>query len=545
MQKRRSAVASLIDGFTTGYDLTGRIMKDNELRKIAEAKPEETMGTLNEGTPEAVQQQLDSGAGMGEARTLASVGRAPSSYAMLGETQATPFTTEQATRAKQLAQATTLEKYGDLEGAGRVRAQVRQGEMDAKQGARDDLRFGWEKADRAQKEVAQARETEYQTGRQTTFNSTNFGQKNAAYATQMGDYSKAQEKYQAAVEAGDTKAVAPVRPARPSMTVGESLLDHATMLAHDLQYGKADTASLVKVAEMQKQLGDEGYVQSLRLSQSGAPLTQVVAQFNAGGKVQIDPAAIVGDKMVDRGNGVKSRILTFKNPDGSLQTIDTLAELDSLDKADKIFTRAFQNNAEGRADKHMKLAERADGRAGAAAGRAATEFAAGAPERQLKGVLASMQLGLAGTDDPVQQGKIKEKIDLITGSAKGAKGEDPATVKLARALMEAGAVPDMKTGLSEAMGKKGKPPNELFQDFLAAGAKNMDAPEAAAEKATKFMEAAGYIKKHGRWVNPEDSGGSAAAQSGAPPTDKRVVGQTYDTPAGKMIWRGTGWEKAK
>lgn len=38
--------------------------------------------------------------------------------------------------------------------------------------------------------------------------------------------------------------------------------------------------------------------------------------------------------------------------------------------------------------------------------------------------------------------------------------------------------------------------------------------------------------------------GAPQADAAVPPTDKRVVGQTYQTPKGPMIWRGTGWEAA-
>ena len=37
---------------------------------------------------------------------------------------------------------------------------------------------------------------------------------------------------------------------------------------------------------------------------------------------------------------------------------------------------------------------------------------------------------------------------------------------------------------------------------------------------------------------------NAQAAATAPPPDKRVVGQKYQTPKGPMIWRGTGWEAA-
>lgn len=38
--------------------------------------------------------------------------------------------------------------------------------------------------------------------------------------------------------------------------------------------------------------------------------------------------------------------------------------------------------------------------------------------------------------------------------------------------------------------------------------------------------------------------GAPQAAAAVPPADKRVVGQTYQTPKGPMIWRGTGWEAA-
>lgn len=39
--------------------------------------------------------------------------------------------------------------------------------------------------------------------------------------------------------------------------------------------------------------------------------------------------------------------------------------------------------------------------------------------------------------------------------------------------------------------------------------------------------------------------GKAAAPAGIPPVGERKVGQPYDTPKGKMIWRGNGWEPVK
>ena len=40
-----------------------------------------------------------------------------------------------------------------------------------------------------------------------------------------------------------------------------------------------------------------------------------------------------------------------------------------------------------------------------------------------------------------------------------------------------------------------------------------------------------------RWLSPD----SPAA---IPEASKRKIGQVYDTPKGKMVWRGNGWEAA-
>ena len=37
---RASRIASLIDGFNSGYSTVGRVLKDRDLRDVADAKPE-------------------------------------------------------------------------------------------------------------------------------------------------------------------------------------------------------------------------------------------------------------------------------------------------------------------------------------------------------------------------------------------------------------------------------------------------------------------------------------------------------------------------
>lgn len=68
--------------------------------------------------------------------------------------------------------------------------------------------------------------------------------------------------------------------------------------------------------------------------------------------------------------------------------------------------------------------------------------------------------------------------------------------------------------------------------------------EIAPDGLTKIKRPSGvYDTISGKFI-PMD-GAAPAAEAQAPAADKRVVGQTYPTPKGPMIWRGNGWEAAK
>lgn len=509
---RRSYFNNLLEGFGAGMQLGQQIQQarqNNEMREIGAAQPTQTGGAVTEGDAASVQAQLDAGAGMGEARNLAAQ-RDPATYSFMGKTQDTPLTQDQISAARRQAQLGVLEKFGRFDEANKLRAQDQQLEQGRQQAVRDDQRYAWEKEDRAGKQAQLQREVAYTGERQRIFEGSNFGMKNAAYAREMDAYITKKAAYDKAVEAGERPAIAPALPVRPTLTLGESLSDFAGSLAHDMKHGKADPAAAVKFAELQKQVQEEGYARALRLGQDGAPLTQVVGQFNSTGTMRVDPSAITGDKIVDRGNGLKTRLITYKAPDGSVQTLDTLAELDSLDKADKVYARAHQAqqaqlalNADRRAGAHLGLAQAAEGRHQA-------EFRAGEPERQLKGTMATLQLGAANTDDPQQRREIQAKLDAVR-SGLGGVDHRPAEEKLASAFMRADPSLTLKDALRMATSKKGETPDEMYREFLSSAAKGGGTPASAIKKATAYMEAAGHTKKDGRWVATGDQGQSSAA----------------------------------
>jgi hypothetical protein len=159
-----SAIAGdLLDTYNT-------IRKRKEIADIVAAQQIGTGGAQIEGTTEAVQAQLDSGAGMGEARKLASTGTTPTEYSFLGKTSATPLDDAGQATARTQAMAGVMEKFGDTEGAMRYRQQAQQGEMNAmqlkqmtRQGVREDkadaLTATMEGVDKAVGEADTARRT--------------------------------------------------------------------------------------------------------------------------------------------------------------------------------------------------------------------------------------------------------------------------------------------------------------------------------------------------------------------------------------------------
>ncbi|MCP6264563.1 hypothetical protein NL440_26645, partial [Klebsiella pneumoniae] len=75
------------------------------------------------------------------------------------------------------------------------------------------------------------------------------------------------------------------------------------------------------------------------------------------GRVQADPANIVSDKMVKRPDGVTTRVIQYKDAQGNVRTVDTVAELDALGKASDVFTRYFQKRQDDRAERADQRAE--------------------------------------------------------------------------------------------------------------------------------------------------------------------------------------------
>lgn len=352
-----------LDAFYKAQDREKEQKMADEIRAAAEAKPETSDGFTEEQGAQiraaAESGQYDIGydaekkaytitpkADPSQTGTVAQQGVTD----FMGKRKAGPMSDSEVSGARTMAMAGIVKKYNPLEGM--------RMEQQATQAQREDKRFQWEEK-RANREESNAqREDAWRTGREELFQGSHFGQiqrensqANAKYEADLADYNKR-------TQAGETGLVAPTKPELKVYGYGQSLLDHLTLAAHDVQYGKGDAKTLSQLAKMQQEYSDEGYAKALKLAQGGAPIDQVAQVFNAGGKIKLDPAALVSDRMVDLGNGLKTRVLTFKGQDGNNVTINTFSELDALDKADKLVDRVFKTNADTRAGQTLDETKR-------------------------------------------------------------------------------------------------------------------------------------------------------------------------------------------
>ena len=546
-------------GFSAGFqvgDASRKRAKQDEidaaLKAVADAQVTETPGTRAEGSTEAVQAQLDAGAGMGEARRLASTGTDPS-YSFLGQTQSTPFTADQVSKARQLAQAGVLEKHGDIDAGGRIRSRLlqddstRQGMAEsAARADREAKRFDWE----AQ---AQERERAYRDEAEGVFKTSPMSSRGAAFATQMQEYQGKKAEYDAAVAAGRSDVVAPTPPQKPTFTPSEMMATGMNMLLVNAKHGKATPEMIMGAAEKMKTLTDEGYVRALRTGMSkDASDTQIVAAFNASGNEKVDPNSVIKSEWIERPNGQSTRVMTIRNPDGSERVINFRSELEGLGKAGEYFERAVKEHQMRVEEGQLKVSRQRCRPAAASLRLHQTMYDDQILERGAKDSEALLRTQLADLDTSTPEGRkqadqIEEKIDALkTGRRSGSgMGADPAQKKLAKSLADSKRYPDEPTALDAIMSK----PDAMHKDYELAFAKQTGiSPEEAVKLADAVMKQKGWTQVRGNWMRLQpghEAWASGAPAASIPPLDKREVGKEYDTPRGKAIWRGTGWELVK
>lgn len=346
---RRNSIVDAMASFNSTYNTVRNVVLDAKLAKIGRSEVEKTDGwtddqlkTMTDAKDENGKAfynvQRDDNGGVtvtpnftadGTDGTAAPVTMNKEKYQFLGKTyDKAPNESEQLS-ARNQAMAGVLKSMGDpIKGIAM--------EMQARQGAREETRF--RKEQDYEKEFGQA------------VQGTRFGQNQQQYNKALGEYQQKMSEYEGAKASGKTGpqlGLPPSVPARPDYTIGDQLADRASMLAVDAKYGKLDARKFGELSDSLTKLQNEGYESALRLAQSGAKLDDVLAQFNKTGSTKFDASSVISDKMTKGEGGINTRVITYRDANDNVRSLNTLSELDSLGKANEAYNRFFnvqQNN---------------------------------------------------------------------------------------------------------------------------------------------------------------------------------------------------------
>lgn len=556
---RRSSFLDAINAFNQAYDTTTRVAKDYELARAANEKPVESTdltpeqgaqleAAANAGQQIGVQYKPDGtfdkytvnpavdNAGnevAGPTQNVAPV----TSTTFGGKTSFGKLDANQVDTARRTAQAGILEKYGDLEGGARIRQSLKSQDREDQRFAREQK--SWEKQDRQD-----ALEQEYLEGRKKLMSDTPLARAESQYQGEVQAYQSNLAKYQAAASAPGMEArdlaelgPPPQPPRKPVATPGQMLESYAALVDHDAKYGKLSTEGFMAFGKRLQEVQDEGYTKALRLASSGASLDDVAKAFNASGSQKFDPKAVVSDKVVAGPNGVPTRMIAFKGEDGNVHTINTTAELDSLGKAEQIFTRFYQEKGDKRADAHLRLAQ-------AGEGRAAETFKEAAPVRQAQAAEAEIRLEIANTDESTPEGKaqidrLQSKLAAIKTGIRGVNGlmHDPADVTKAKVLVKQGIYANEAEALDALTNK----PDATFKEYLKESLKVNPSADGATKVAEGLMRGHGWERTdRGTWkrINHEADSGSVATPKTKEDFDKLAKGTQYKAPDGTIRIKG-------
>jgi hypothetical protein len=244
------------------------------------------------------------------------------------------FTPDEKRNAGTQARADFWRSHGNTDKADKLES----GLYTKKQRAREDVKFDRdEEAFQLEKAYKQKRSA-------LAVRSPQFAAQ-VKYASQLADFQVAQAAYEKAssnpdLSPIDKKALTP--PVEPEMPAVDPLVETAhemQLAALDYENGKLSTSDYLNMRHKMTTLKQEGYAESLRLAQAGAPVEEFLKKFASQGGTRIRPDAFIDEQWVKRDDGMKTRVMRFRASDGSVFTIDSLSGLESIGKATHLYER--------------------------------------------------------------------------------------------------------------------------------------------------------------------------------------------------------------
>ena len=353
---RRGGVQDFFDGFNQSYGSVRKVLQDRELMSIAKAKPETIEGQVNDPDGAFV---------------------APTQHKFLGQTSNVPLNEAQVSNARTMAMAGTMKKFGDPMGGLRLEQQAKQGERDAIRDEQDGQRFRQEQENWAQQKRNQqlqdkdrANEDDHKAKRLLIMQNSPSAKSEAKFQADTAEFKEATNAYNASASAPGMEArdmpnrgLPPVAPTRQSPSVGDTLRHYSALVDLDAQAGKLSTEGIMSFGAKLKAIEEEGYGNAIKMLNAGRPLVEVAKAFDSVGAARFDPKSVLSDKMVSGPDGVPSRVISFRQADGELGTINGLQEADAIGQADKTYKRFYDSQTNNRANATAVLAKNTDVRA--------------------------------------------------------------------------------------------------------------------------------------------------------------------------------------
>ena len=218
---------------------------------------------------------------------------------------------------------------------------------------REDFKFGLIKTEANRLTTERAKEDKAAEEEKKAWIASPYGQAMDKFGKELQSWqAQSQERAAAAAAGTPMEGPDPVQPQMPAVSQANILLSHLqSTQARMAAGGKVDTATLATAAQALTKAQDEGVTSALRAAQDGATIEQIAKLFDSQGAMRFDPASVTSDTTVQRADGMTTRVIQYTNPvTGKSETIDTMADLSALGKADEYYKRIVDRlDARGKA----------------------------------------------------------------------------------------------------------------------------------------------------------------------------------------------------
>lgn len=374
-KRRRSSVADALNAFSSTYKMTRGVMQDGDMAEAASAKQTEDTGfTVEQGEQLAAvtnakdengdafynvtatedgKYQVTPNKAVFEARgasedlTNSTTSIDPGQrFTFQGNVQDKPFTEAEQDRGRMQAMSGVYAKYGDPVKALDMRQKAGQIEMQGvqKQAAEQGVQLGALQIDQAKRtNAAGERDEAFNAGAADLMKGSRLYQLN-------GEFQSKQAEWNARKEAGQDPGEAPTR---PQYSMADSVHDRLAMTAYKAQHGKLDDKDFDTLAKDYTAFTKENYGTALKRLQGG-DLDGALKDFDVGDR-RVKKEDVLDYKPVKTkigGVDVDTYAITIKTPAGN-RTINIAQELDTLGKAEQLYSRTIEGRKLANDDKKV------------------------------------------------------------------------------------------------------------------------------------------------------------------------------------------------